>query len=284
MGVPAWSGQARDAMRPPLRLTALALVMAAAVWVPPALAQWGWRPRFRPPDIADPGFSFCRLAYTSVRREASGSGWTTDYPYADINFMVRLSELTDAHVSMDARGNPNHWVVRLTDDTLFDCPFIMASDIGTVGLSPEEVVRLRSYLLKGGLLWVDDFWGTRAWEHWTTEIAKVLPPAQYPILDVPLDHVIFRTLFQVAKVPQITNIGFWRRVDGTTTSERGSDSAQAHLRAIADAQGRIVIVMTHNTDVADSWEREGEDPGFFHAFSPDGYALGINVVLYGMTH
>lgn len=270
----------------PLRLTALALVTAVTVaTVPTAFAQRGWRSvRFRPPGIADPGFSFCRLAYTSVRREASGSGWTTDYPYADINFMIRFSELTDAHVSMDAEGNPNHWVVRLTDESLFDCPFVMASDIGTVGLSPEEASNLRSYLLKGGLLWVDDFWGTRAWEHWSREIAKALAPVEFPIADVPMDHVMFRTLFHVAKIPQITNIGFWRRVDGSTTSERGLDSTEAHLRAITDSHGRIIVVMTHNTDVADSWEREGEDPGFFQSFSPDGYALGINVVLYGMTH
>ena len=90
--------------------------------------------------------------YTSVRREPAGSGWQTDYPYADINFMIRLSELTRTHVSMNRQREPNHWVVRITDDALFDCPFVMTSDVGTIGLSPEEVVRLRAYLLKGGFL------------------------------------------------------------------------------------------------------------------------------------
>jgi hypothetical protein len=222
--------------------------------------------------------------YTSVRREPSGSGWTTDYPYADINFMIRVSELTKTHVSMDGEGQPNHWVVRITDNTLFDCPFLMASDIGTVGFNPAEIDRLRTYLLKGGFLWVDDFWGTAAWDQWSSQIARVLPPADYPIVDAPLDHVLFRTLFDVTKVPQITNIGFWRGVGGSTTSERGRETAQPHLRTISDAHGRIIVLMTHNTDVADSWEREGEDIAFFRQFSPDGYALGINVLVYAMTH
>jgi hypothetical protein len=265
------------------------LAIALALIVSTAFAQrfggFGrFPPRFRPADHRDRAFSFCRLMYTSVRREPAGSGWRTDFPYADINFSIRLSELTTTPVSMDGEAEPNHWVVRITDDGLFGCPFVMASDVGTVGFTPEETLRLREYLVKGGLLWVDDFWGTAAWEQWAREIARVLPPADYPILDVPLDHVMLRAMFTVRKVPQITNIGFWRGVGGRTTSERGSDSTDAHLRTISDRHGRAMVVMTHNTDVADSWEREGEDPEFFRQFSPDGYALGINILMYGMTH
>jgi hypothetical protein len=270
-------------------------VVALLLVVSTAFAQRGWQdgefgfsrrrpPRFRPPTHASPAFSFCRLMFTSVRREPAGSGWTTDYPYADINFMIRLSELTKTQVDRDAGGDPNHWVVRLTDEGLFDCPFVMASDVGTIGLTPEEAAGLRTYLMKGGFLWVDDFWGTAAWDQWTREIAKALPPADYPIIEASPDHPIFRTMFNVDKVPQITNIGFWRGVGGRTTSERGTETAQAHLRLINDANGRIMVVMTHNTDVADSWEREGEDPEFFRQFSPDGYAFGINVLMYAMTH
>ena len=263
---------------------------ALALIVPSAAAQWGdfgwrWRaPRYRPAGQQDGTFSFCRLMFTSVRREPSGSGWTTDYPYADINFSIRLSELTKTPVSLVHKDQPNYWVVRLTDETLFDCPFIMASDIGTVGLSPEERDGLRTYLLKGGFLWVDDFWGVRAWEQWARQIAQVLPPAEYPIIDVPADHAIFKTLFQVSKVPQITNIGFWRSVGGKTTSERGAETAVPHLRMMTDSAGRIIVLMSHDTDIADAWEREGEDPGFFNQFSPDGYAIGINILLYAMTH
>ena len=241
-------------------------------------------PRFPPALRKDRAFSFCRILYTSVRREPSGGGWRTDYPYGEINLMIRLSELTKTPVPFEGERQPTHYVVRLTDDALFECPLTMASDVGTIGLSDAEAEKLRLYLLKGGFLWVDDFWGTAAWQQWTRELAKVLPPSEFPIEDVPLSDPIFSGQFVVTEVPQITNIGFWRRSRGRETSERGDDSRDVHFRAIRDTHGRIMVVMTHNTDVADSWEREGEDPGFFYQFSPHGYALGIDVLLYAMTH
>ena len=88
----------------------------------------------------------------------------------------------------------------------------------------------------------------------------------------------------LAKVPQVTSIRFWRAVGGRTTSERGAETAVPHLRAIRDSRGRIIAVMTFNTDVSDSFEREGEDPEFFHEFSRPGYALGIDILLYALTH
>jgi hypothetical protein len=216
-----------------------------------------------------------------VRSEMMGVGWATDYPYAGINLMTRLSELTKTPVSRDKEGNPNYWVVRLTDDELFRCPFTIASDVGTMGLSTEEALRLRDYLLKGGFLWVDDFWGSEAWEQWTSEIRRALP--QHPIVDVPDDHPIRHQLFEIKKLPQVTNINFWRR-NGGETRERGYDSPFANFRMIADDKGRVMVIMTHNTDIGDSWEREGEDHEFFLQFSPDGYAVGMNVLLYAMTH
>jgi hypothetical protein len=176
------------------------------------------------------------------------------------------------------------WLVRLTDDALFNCLFLMASDMGTVGLSDQEAARLRLYLEKGGFLWVDDFWGNAAWDHWRSELAKALPPSEYPIEDVPLSDPIFRAMFDVKEVPQVTSIRFWRSSGGQSTSERGAESAVPHLRAIRDKHGRIMVVMTHNTDISDAWERETDDPEFFRQFSPQGYALGINVLLYAMTH
>ena len=184
--------------------------------------------------------------------------------------MIRLSELTRTSVSFDGEREPTHYVVRLTDQALFECPLTMASDVGTVDLSVAEAEQLREYLLRGGFLWMDDFWGTAAWQQWTREIAKVLPPSEYSIEDVPISDPIFSSQFVVTEVPQITNIGFWRRSRGRETLERGTDSRDAHFHAIRDARGRIMVVMTHNTDIADSWEREGEDPGFFYQFSPDG--------------
>lgn len=271
-----------------LRVAVVLLVLFGSVAY--TYAQWGYgregsfAPVFPPADFRAPSFTFCRLMYTSVRREPMGMGWRTDYPYAEINLMTRMSELTRAQVNFDTNKEPKHYVVRLTDDELFGCPFIMASDAGTIGFSADEATRLRQYLLKGGFLWVDDFWGSAAWAQWQEQIGRVLPPAEYPIKDLPLTDPIFRSLFQMTKMPQITNIIFWRQVGGTTTSERGLDSEEVQLRAIRDAHGRIMVLMTHNNDVADSWEREGEDPAFFYQFSPDGYALGLNVLMYAMSH
>ena len=273
-------------MRASLVATGLLVFVAAAY----AQFDFGFRgdgnfaPRFPPAARMDRAFSFCRLLYTSVRREPSGGGWRTDYPYGEINLMIRLSELTKTPVPFEGERQPSHYVVRMTDPALFECPFTMASDVGTIGLSAAEAQQLRLYLLKGGFLWVDDFWGTAAWQQWTREIAKVFPRDEYPIEDVPMSDPIFGSQFVVTKVPQITNIGFWRRTQGRETSERGDDSREVHFRVIRDERGRIMVVMTHNTDVADSWEREGEDPGFFYQFSPSGYALGINVLLYAMSH
>jgi hypothetical protein len=276
---------ARPACRVAVAAVVAVVVLAAAAYGQGYRFREGSLPaRYAPPQMPDGAFVVCRLAYRSVRVEPMGIGWQTDYPYAEINLTTRLAELTKTRVSRDHDGQPNHFVVRLTDDALFNCPLTVASDVGSLGFRPEETERLRAYLLKGGFLWVDDFWGTLAWRQWSSEIAKVLDPATYPIVDVPLSDPMLKTMFEVTRVPQITNIQFWRGVDGQSTSERGSDSMDVHLRAIRDAHGRIMVLMTHNTDVADSWEREGEDPAFFYQFSPNGYALGIDVVLHALTH
>lgn len=265
---------------------AIAGALLHAQWQRQRGRGWSWYripPRFATADSFDGAFNFCRVMYQSARREAGGMGWWTDYPSADVNFSIRFSELTKGQVSRQPSGDPNHLVVRLTDAALFQCPFVLMEDVGTASLSEVEVERLRAYLLKGGFLWVDDFWGQRAWETWTRELAKVLSPGQYPIVELPLDHVIFRTLFQVTRVPQIPSIQFWRQ-SGGLTSERGSDSAEPRARVVRDELGRVMVLMTHNTDIADAWEREGEDPEFFYNFSVEGYAVAINVLLYAMTH
>ena len=250
-------------------------------------AQWGRRygvpPRFPDPNPSDRSFVFSRILYQSVRSEAGGQGWYTDYPFSDANFMIRLSELTKASVSFDKYGEPQHVVVTLMDDELFDYPFVFMSDVGTAGFTTEEAARLRDYLLKGGFLWVDDFWGPRAWDYWVSELSRVLPPGDYPIFDIPMDHPIFYSLNTVTEVPQIPSIQHWRR-SGGTTSERGYLSSDVHFRGVADEDGRLMIVMSHNTDIADGWEREGEDVEFFHRFSIDAYAVGFDVLIYAMSH
>ena len=184
--------------------------------------------------------------------------------------------------SLKAAG-AKHVVVRLTDPTLFQCPFIMMTEVGAAYMDDAEAEALRNYLLKGGFLWADDFWGEWAWEAWMEQFGKALPAALYPVKDVPKDHPLFRALFDIGGgVPQIASIGNWL---GTgSTSERGAESAVPHARAVFDASGRILALMTHNTDIGDSWEEEASNPQYFYEFSTKGYAFGVNAIVFGMTH
>jgi hypothetical protein len=268
----------------------LAFVLALSVATVAAGQQWrGGRRCRRPapklPTAAsfDGTFNFCRVMYPSRSYEAGGTGWTTDYPDADVNFSIRLSELTKARVSRGESGAPNHLVVRPDDDALLQCPFVLLQDGGTARLAESDVQGLRDYLLKGGFLWLDDFWGSRAWDSWIAQLSRILPADAYPVEDLSVDHPIFRTLFQIKSFPQIPSIQFWHR-SGGGTSERGSDSETPHIRGVSDEHGNLMVLMTHNTDIADAWEREGEDPTCFYNFSPDGYAVGINTLMYAMSH
>ena len=264
-------------------LLATAAVASAQIW----FDMWGgWRgerPRFATAALADGQFHFCRLMYSSAFREAGGQGWRTDYPGADINFSVRFAELTKASVSRNGEGDPEYFVVRAAgDDNLFRCPFVHIEDSGTARFSDDEVTQLREYLLKGGFMWSDDFWGSRAWSVWKQEIERVLPAERYPIVDIPVTHAMFQTVYSVTRILQVPAISRWR--SSGETSERGLDSAVVNTRGIFDEKGRLMVLMTHNTDISDTWEREGEDPEYFYRFSPEGYAIAINVMVYVMTH
>jgi hypothetical protein len=270
-------------------LAAVVLAAGAAyaqrIWVGgPTGGYWRGGPtKFGVREDFDGSFNYCRGYFSSATREPSGSGWGTDYPGADNNFSVRLAELTLVRVKLNTDGQPAHVVVRLTDPLLARCPLLFMEDVGTIKFSDDEIKALRSYLLKGGFLWVDDFWGSYAWDRWVDQIARVLPPHQYPITDIPLDHPIMHTLYDVKRMPQVPAISFWYRSSGQT-SERGPDSAVVTFKGIRDDKGRLMIVMTHNTDIADTWEREGENREYFDLFSPEGYAIGVNFILYAMTH
>jgi hypothetical protein len=270
--------------RRPVVLAALvAIALAAAAHVEAQRRGRGFTSAaLAQPEDFDGRFHFCRVQFSSGG--GYGSSWGVDYPRADINLSIRLSELTKTDVSMNKSGDPYHLLIRLTDPEMFDCPFIMMTEVGSASLSPEEAEHLREYLLKGGFLWADDFWGTGAWQWWEEELRAALPREKYPIVDLdPATHPLFRAQFLVKETPQISSINFWYGNNGST-SERGADSAEVHTRAILDQHGNVMVLMTHNTDFGDSFEREGDDPTYFLNFSVPGYAFGINALLYAMTH
>ena len=242
-------------------------------------------PKFPTSTTYDGSFNFCRAMFTSDRREKQG--WGTDYPGADINFSTRVGELTKVTVKRINDGEesiPDTVVVRLTDDWLFKCWFVLMEDAGTLRFTDEEVHRLREYLLKGGFLLVSDYHGSVAKAQFDEEIGRVLPPGEFPIKDLtPPDHPMWKTKFPVSRIPQMASIQTWRRTGGTI--ERwNEDGSPPDVRGIADDHGRIMVVMVHNTDLPDPWEREGEESEYFFRFSPEAYAVGIDILLYALTH
>ena len=275
--------------------TILGIIGVIGAGITAAYAQQIWAggygrtpPRFATATSFGGGFNFCRVMFQSDHREKQG--WSTDYPGADINFSIRLAELTKVQIKLradsDGEGEdlPDTVVVRLTDDALYQCPFIFMEDAGTARFNPLEVEKLRDYLLKGGFLLVSDYHGSWAKEQFDEEIRRALPAGQFPIVDLtPPDHAMWRTLFPVSELPQMASINTWRR-GGGTIERWNEDGAPPTARGIADSQGRIMVVMVHNTDLPDPWEREGEDKDYFFRFSPEAYAVGIDILLYGMTH
>jgi hypothetical protein len=274
----------------------LGVLMIVAVAATALQAQrqrvWGGFYGRTPPKFAtaasfDGSFNFCRVMFNSNRREKQG--WSTDYPGADINFSVRLAELTKVRVKMTHDGEeqvPDAVVVRLTDDTLFQCPFIFMEDAGTISLSDIEVTRLREYLLKGGFLFASDYHGTRAREQFAEQIGRALPPSEYPILDItpPHDHPVWNMLLPVTKIVQLASIQTWRRTGGGTIERWNDDGGPPTVYGISDKQGRLMVMTIHDSDIPDAWEREAEDPQYFYSFSPDAYAIGMDMLLYSMTH
>ena len=230
----------------------------------------------------DGAFHFCRAIYRSDFR-GDGGNWSVDWPRADINLSMRLGELTRTSISKTG-GEPNPLLLQLTDDALFQLS-VRDDDRGGLGalrrqggraaarVRPEGRVRLGRRLL--GQLRVGVVGDARS--------GRCCRPQKFPIIELPLDHPLFHTQFVDQGTPQIASIGFWAGTGGGT-SERGADSAIVHSKAILDAHGRIMVLMTHNTDIGDSFEREGDDPRYFMTMSVPGYAYGVNALLYTLTH
>lgn len=164
----------------------------------------------------DGRFHYCRVVYRQAL-DGNGGSWRTDYPRADINFSIRFSELTKANVSFNAQREPKHLLVNLGGPELFGCPVAIMSAPGAASINDTEAANLRTYLLKGGFMWADDFWGSYQWDHWVGQIRRALPASEFPIFDIPPEHPIFRTQFEVRDLPQIPNIGFYMRSGGRTS-------------------------------------------------------------------
>ena len=230
-------------------------------------------------------FTFVRVRYA---RHYGGSwtagDWHTDAPDSDLNFSWRLQQMTSMKVDPEGR------YLELTDPALFDFPWIYIVEPGRLEFSDEEVAILRSYLLNGGFLMVDDFWGEVQWQNFYEQIKRVFPEREPE--ELPMDHPIFRCVFDLSRMQknemQIPNIHLGRRAQYTHVTweiHDGEECREVHFRAIFDDRRRMMVMICHNTDNGDGWEREGESEYYFHEFSEKkAYPLGINIVFYAMTH
>jgi hypothetical protein len=243
------------------------------------VGNWEIAPRFQK-DV----FTFVRVRYDSWRGggrwRGRGGGWATDWPDSELNFSFRLQQLTTLKV------NPNPISLRLTDERIFDYPFLYMIEPGSLMFSEEEVKALRKYLFNGGFLMVDDFWGDYEWDNFYTEIKRVFPDREPE--ELPITHEIFRTVYTLKEKPQIPSINAaWDgRSQGITWEwGHGGNTKEVHFRAIFDDKGRMMVIICHNTDLGDGWEREGEDPWYFKEFAEKkSYPMGINIITYAMTH
>jgi hypothetical protein len=222
------------------------------------------------------GFTFCRLRYQNIRR-ARKSGWGDDYPQADYNFLVRLSELTRTTISTWNNGDPGFANVTATDPNLFRCPYLRMQNAANYDFTPEETARMHDYLVKGGFLWIDDNWDPD-FEYILPNILRILPGAT--ITDLPVGHPLFSILYHIDPLPQIPSLGSWQRF--RQDSEIGPSTV--HYYAVFDDHDRLLVLVSMNSDVSDSWEREGDNRDYFETYSPKGYALGVNVAVWVMTH
>lgn len=225
-------------------------------------------------------FTFVRIKYSVDGKYGRGhtrDRWMIDFPEADLNISFRLQQLTSLKVNPDGR------VLELTDKELFDYPFIYIVEPGRLTFSDEEAAILRNYLLNGGFLMVDDFWGETEWSNFKKELHLVFPDREP--FDLSIDHPIFHSIFDLKERPQIPGAPHFNRYLSTGATWEREDAKEVHYRGINDDKGRLMVIICHNTDLGDGWEREGDNEGYFEHFSEkSAYPLGINIVYYAMTH
>src|SRR6476619_3625890 len=222
-------------------------------------------------------YTFVRTIYDSPSRGYGRRGygygtWTTDYPEADNNFIVGLREWAGTNLKIAPRPEQ----IDILDDRIVDYPILYAVEPGFMDLSTEQAARLHEYLNRGGFLFFDDFWGEYEWQNVQEQFQKIVP--EYEIRDLPLSHPIFHSYLDVEEVVQVPNVYNAQR---GVTSEKGG--IVPHYMGVENKNGRLVAFIARNCDLGDAWEWIN-DPVYPVKYGLPAYKVGINVVIYAMSH
>ncbi len=251
-------------------LLALAVLFA---WLPAVWSQRAGRDGRRAPSSE---FHFIRTEYVDLYRTRGGFGrgwWMQDWPEADEHFTMGIRRLTRIDV-----GEPRH--LPLLDDRIFDYPWIYATQTGYWNLSVAETNRLREYLLRGGFLVVDDFYGPQEWAVFREAMDRVF--GEQPILELEMDHPMMHVLFDInerTQIPGLRHLGIGR--GGRTFAQ--IPAGPPHWRAVHDPKGRMVVAINFQMDVGDAWEH-ADLPAYPAEMTGLAYRFGINYIIYSMTH
>jgi hypothetical protein len=266
-------------------LLTIGSVLAAVLFVSAGVADTG--------DEAPPEFYFTRLLYSTIRGPsqmprgeiecadlaageggtAFGGGWATDFPASDCKFMWGVDRLTNIRVY---KKRPH--VVAALDPELFKYPYLYIVEPSRMFLTSEEAAALREYLDRGGFLHVDDFWGREERDIVEEEMAKIFPDRPMKTLD--LKHEVFRNFFEVDQIMQIPNVS--NGCNGGRTWERPSETTPM-VFGISDDRDRLMVVVTYNSDLGDAWEWM-DRPCYPEMYSGQAYRMGINFIIYAMSH
>ena len=270
------------------RVAAIGLLLLLAF---AALAQRRRSPAFEPEDVSIPvreaEFHFIRTEYTDgpdfrrgfgfvSRNGQSGGWWAQDWPDADNHFTIGIQRLTRIDT-----GDPRH--MRLTDDRLFNYPWIYATQTAWWDLSDAETSRLREYLLRGGFLVVDDFWGEEDWQLFAQTMNRVLPGKPIPDLDE--SDSVMHVLYDIQEKDRtfIPGSRHLRRGPGGGVVVAQPPGTEPAWRAMYDDKDHMVVAVNFNTDVGDAWEF-ADVPYYPEAMTTLAYRYGINYIIYSMTH
>jgi Domain of unknown function (DUF4159) len=221
-------------------------------------------------------FVFTRLIYNG-RIPGYYKNWYTDYPRADRHLIEVLKRLTNINIADQER------VVPINDPDLFKYPLIYSSEVEQMVLTDEDAAILRKYLERGGFWIVDDFWGSFEWSEFTAQMRKIFPNRE--IKNIPLndesalDHPIFHVFYDIDHLIQTPSMAY--AFNGGITWE--TDGFVPECKGIWDDNGRLMMVINHNTDLGDAYEWS-DDPRYPNKFSGYAYRMAVNFIMYAMSH